>query len=184
MSTVFRVRFLPEEVDDFKAQLVCDMPYLSQMPPLVINVTGFSRRPLCHFAIETTDYISAGRRHPDYTYSLPDEVRVIEIFAKAVGSRTSKRFEILNPTSAAYEVAWHIINDSANGQIICDNPSAFVSSGRRHMASFTYVPTSVKTVEALFDFLIPEHNVKVPLLVVGRIMPVSAPTLPPGVLGK
>jgi hydrocephalus-inducing protein len=180
-STTFQVSFAPEEVDDFKAVLLCDIPFLSQMQPLRIQVTGFSRRPLCHFNAVFCDYISGGRRHPDYTYPLSDDVKVVEIFAKGVGARTLKKFDIINPTSAAYEIIWTLINDSANGQVNCEIPNAIVSSGRRHVATFSYLPTSVKTVEALFEFHIPEHNVRVPLLVVGRIMPasVSLPTLPP-----
>jgi hydrocephalus-inducing protein len=180
-STTFSVSFAPEEVDDFKGVLLCDIPFLSQMPPLRIHMTAFSRRPLCHFNAVLSDYISGGRRHPDYTYPLRDDVKVIEIFAKGVGARTLNKFDIVNPTSAVYEIVWTLTNDSADGQINCEIPNAFVSSGRRHVATFSYLPTSVKTVEALFEFQIPEHNIRIPLLLVGRIIPasVSLPTLPP-----
>jgi hydrocephalus-inducing protein len=178
-STVFRVQFSPEEVDDFKAVLLCDIPYLSQLPPLRINVSGFSRRPLCHFNAQLSDYISGGRRHPDYTFPLPADIKVIEIFATAVGMRTQKRFEILNPTGNAYEIEWTVLHDTSNGQVTCETANAFVSSGRKHMATFSYIPASVKTVETYFEFQIPEHHVRVPLLVVGRIIPASPPTLPP-----
>ncbi|OHT01013.1 hypothetical protein TRFO_07679 [Tritrichomonas foetus] len=172
-STTFKVKFAPEEVDDFSAVLICDIPYLSQMKPPEIVVTGFSRRPLCHFNVEMSDYISSGRRHPDYTQELPEDVKVIEIFSPAVGSRSTKKFDIINPTSAPYEIAWSVVYDTSHGSIFCDTPNAFVSSGKKHVASFTYLPSSVKTVEKLFEFQIPEHNVRVTMLIVGRIMPNS-----------
>lgn len=170
-STVFKVKFTPEEVDDFTATLICDIPYLTQMKPPSIKVTGFSRRPLCHFNVDMSDYISAGRRHPDYTEELPDDVKVIEIFSPSVGTRSTKKFEIINPTASPYQVNWTIDYDASGGALFCDTPSAVVSSGKRHMASFTYLPTSVKTLEKLYEFHIPEHNVRIPFLVVGRIMP-------------
>jgi hydrocephalus-inducing protein len=177
-STVFSVQFAPQEVDDFRGLLVCDIPYLWQQQPLKIAVSGFSRRPLCHFNVPLSDYISGGRRHPDYTFPLPADIRAIEIFAAAVGMRTQQRFEILNPTGTAYEIQWIVLTDTSNGQMTCETATAFVPSGRKHMATFSYVPLSVKTVETVFEFQIPEHNIRVPLLVVGRIIPASAPTLP------
>jgi hydrocephalus-inducing protein len=113
-STTFRLLFIPEEVDDSKAVLLCNIPFLSQMQLLRIHVTGFSRRPLCHFNAILSDYISGGRRHPDYTYPLRDDVKVIKIFAKGVGARTLKKFDIISPTSAGYEIVWTLTNDSAN----------------------------------------------------------------------
>ena len=172
-STTFKVKFSPEEVDDFSAVLLCDIPFLTQMDPPKISVNGFSRRPLCHFNVETSDYISGNRRHPDYVQELPEDIKVIEIFSPAIGTRSTKRFEIINPTSSSYEVYWSIIYDTSGGSIYCDNPSAFISSGKRYLASFTYLPTSVKTFETLFEFQIPEHNIHIPILVVGRIMPAN-----------
>jgi hydrocephalus-inducing protein len=170
-TTVFQVRFTPDEVDDFRATLICEIPYLSHMPPPKVNVTGISRRPLCHVDVQTSDYLSGGRRHPDYTTPLPEDVKVIEIFARGLNCRATKKFAIINPTAASYEVFWTLISDSSGGELRCDTPNAFISSGRKHLASFTYCPTTVKTNEAYFEFRIPEHNVIVPLLVVGRIMP-------------
>jgi hydrocephalus-inducing protein len=178
-ATTFRVQFSPEEVDDFKAELYCDIPFLSQLQQLKVHVSGLSRRPLCHVNAQLSDYISAGRRHPDYTFPLPADIKVIEIFAGTVGMRAQKRFEIVNPTGCAYQIQWVVLTDTSNGQVVCETANAFVSSGRKHMAIFSYLPVSVKTVETFFEFQIPEHNVRIPILVVGRIIPASPPTLPP-----
>lgn len=170
-STVFRVSFHPEEVDDFRATLLCDIHYLAQMDPPQIRVSGFSRRPLCYFNAVISDYISSGRRHPDYTNPLPDNVKVIEIFSQGIGMRATKRFAIMNPTSTSYDISWQVVYDTSKGQLTCDTPQGFVSSGRKHFASFTYIPTSFKTVEAFYQFKILDHNIQVPVLIVGRIMP-------------
>jgi hydrocephalus-inducing protein len=169
-STVFYIAFEPQEVDDFVATLKCDIPYISQMRPPSIEVSGFSRRPLCHFNVVLSDYISAGRRHPDYTDPLPDDIRVIELFSNGTGSVAKKRFEVINPTSSSYEIEWTPIS-SGKSPITCDTPSALLSSGKRYTVSFSYLPTSVKTVEARWLFQIPEHQVGVKFLFVGRILP-------------
>jgi TRAP-type mannitol/chloroaromatic compound transport system substrate-binding protein len=103
--------------------------------------------------------------------SIADDVRVIEIFTKGVGARTLKKFGIISATSAGCEIVRALTNDSANEQINYEIPKSFLSTGRRHVAPFSYLPASAKTVEALFEFYITGHNIRVPLLVVGRILP-------------
>ncbi|OHT16514.1 hypothetical protein TRFO_41759 [Tritrichomonas foetus] len=170
----FTVNFIPEEVDDFSAHLVCDIPFLTQLDPPDIYVTGRSRRPVCHFYLETSDYLSAGRRHPDYTDPLPDDVRVIEMFAYELKKSTTKKFGILNATDTPYEVFWErVIRDKkdTNCPITCDYPRALISSGRKHIAQFSYNAVSVKTVESLWIFQIPEYKIRITFLIVGRMMP-------------
>ena len=169
-TTTFMACFEPEEVDDFSAKLFCEIPFLSQMDPPEISVSGLSRRPLCHFNVEMSDYITAGRRHPDYTEPLPENIRVIELYSKGIGKKSTKRFEIINPTSSSYEVNWTRVTNDPNDPIKCDTPTALVSSGKRYFVSFSYVPTSVRTVESQWVFNIPEHGVKVDFLVVGKIV--------------
>ena len=169
-ATVFRVRFAPEEVDEFSAELKCEIPFLHSSDPPVINVTAFSRRPLCHFSVDTSDYISAGKRHPDYKYELPSDIKVVEIFANAVGHKGHKRFEIINPTSSPYEITWTKKTPEENA-IVCETPCALVSSGRRYTMCFSFTPTSVKPVECLWEFKIPEHQTSMTFLTVGRIVP-------------
>ena len=168
-TTTFNVKFAPEEVDDFTSTLVCEIPHISKMDPPKIQVNGISRRPLCHFNLETTDYLTAGRRHPDYTDPLPDGVRVIELFAKSIGAKASKRFEIINTTEAPYEIIW--TEKTPQPAITCETPRAMVSSGKRYVVTFSYTPTSVKTIESLWEFSIPEYGATASILVVGRIMP-------------
>ncbi|OHT13247.1 hypothetical protein TRFO_16696 [Tritrichomonas foetus] len=170
-TTKFQVRFSPEEVDDFSSHLTCEIPFLSKLDPPDILVSGYSKRPLVHFNVDLSDYLSAGRRHPDYSYTLPDDVRVIEIISSGVGKRTSKKFQIINATSNPYEIKWVNDNEHKSSSIICESARALVSSGKRYSISFSYNPTSAKTVESLWTFYIPEHGIVVPFLIVGRIMP-------------
>ena len=113
------------------------------------------------------------RRHPDYAnMELPANTKVVEIFAKGVGVAASKRVEVINTTEYAYDVVWrkHEMSNSENS-IKCDPPIAMVSSGKKHFATFTYTPKSLKTVETLWEFSIPSMDTTVHFLTVGRIIP-------------
>lgn len=170
-ATTFKVKFQPEEVDEFVAKLKCEIPFLHTSQPPVINVNAISKRPLCHFCVDPSNYISAGRRLPEYQYELPSNIKVIEIYAGGVGQRAAKRFEIINPTSSPYEIEWVKKMPENSDAIACDTPRALVSSGRRYTITFTFTPESVKTVEFLWEFRIPEHQTSIPFLTVGRIVP-------------
>ncbi|OHT07947.1 hypothetical protein TRFO_05070 [Tritrichomonas foetus] len=167
-TKIIKVCFHPEEVDDFTAQLRCDIPFLTQMEPPIIDVSGLSRRPLCHFNVEQSDYLT--RRHPDYTNKLPEGIHVIEMFSKGINQKTIKKFELINPTSAPYEMEWIYVGEGKS-PIYCETPNGLISSGKRSSVSFAYNPVSLKTIESQWEFQIPEHNVRVSFLFVGRIMP-------------
>ena len=169
-TTTFKVCFTPEEVDDFSATLQCEIPFLSEMDPPRINVSGFSRRPLCHFNVNLSDYISGCRRHPDYVYPVPSDIRVLELFSNSVGKKTMKKFEIINTTSHPYEIVWKENSEYHNESIVCENSRSFISSGTGYSVTFSYLPKTVKTVESLWTFTIPEHKIQIPFLIVGRIM--------------
>lgn len=165
-QSVFQAMFQPMEVDDFTAKFRCIIPYYAQEMP-VINMSALSRRPICHFNVPLSDYLS--RRHPDFTDPFPDDVKVIEIFAKSAKTRISKKIELINPTSNLYEASWIVVRDNSDGALQCDNMNALISSGKHYFFSFTYSPITAKTVECLFMFEIPEHKIKVPFLLVGKI---------------
>ncbi|OHT11111.1 hypothetical protein TRFO_04068 [Tritrichomonas foetus] len=170
-SKIFKVLFSPEEVDDFTATFKMSIPYLQVMEAPLLNMSGFSRRPLCHFNVKMSDYISAGRRHPSYNDPLPEGVKVVELFSKGVGKKIVKKFEIINPTSSPYEITWTRVQKGVSPSVKCLVSQALVSSGKRYSVGFSYLPTSVKTVESLWLFSINEHNIHIHFLIVGRIMP-------------
>ncbi|KAK8853769.1 hypothetical protein M9Y10_016312 [Tritrichomonas musculus] len=166
-STTFHVLFSPMEVDDFICTMKCNIPFLTSGDPPIINMNGLSRRPLCHFNVKVSDYLS--RRHPDFTYELPDNVKVIELFSKGPKAKTVFKLEIINPTSAPYDTYWTMINDNSNGSINIENATALISSGKHYMFLVSFLPNSAKLVESLWEFNIPDHGIKIPFLFVGRI---------------
>ncbi|KAH0793443.1 hypothetical protein GPJ56_002672 [Histomonas meleagridis] len=168
-TCVFKISFSPLEVDDFKAKVIMQIPFLQVMDPPTINVIAFSRRPLCHFNLQMSDYLK--RRHPDYNYQLPENIKVIEMFSGAIGIKTFKKFEIINPTASPYQIVWIMKSNPKNSPIECLTPNVLMSSGKRYKMSFSYLPTSVKTVEVLWEFRVVEYNISIPVLTVGRIMP-------------
>ena len=160
----FKATFEPMEVDDFVATFKCAIPYCNNEPPR-ITFTALSRRPLCHFNVPLSDYLNRRK----FTDPLPEGVKVIEVFAKSVKSRSLAKVEVINPTSKLYEAKWTTVNDNSDGSIVCDNVTAIVSSGKKYFFPFSYCPKSAKTVECLFLFEIPAHDIKVYFLIVGRI---------------
>jgi hydrocephalus-inducing protein len=120
--------------------------------------------------VEQSDYISGGRRHPEYTYKVPDDIKVIELFAKGIGAKCMKRFDLINPTASPYEVIWKYVGEAPT-PVTCETPHGLISSGKRSMVTFSYTPVSVKTIESLWEFQIAEHSLRVQFLFVGRIMP-------------
>lgn len=169
-TTTFTVYFTPEEVDDFNAYLKCEIPFLDEKLPEIF-VSGFAKRPICHISAPISDYLSSGKRHSDYTYELSSDTKVIEIYSSGIGVKTYKVFEIINTTEMPYEVFWEEDKVHNNPSLHCETARAYISSGQHHSAKFSYKPASVKTIESVWYFLIPEHNVKVQVLIVGRIVP-------------
>jgi hydrocephalus-inducing protein len=170
-TTVFKFRFAPDEVDDYTTIYKFAVPFLQGMEPSLVSVFGLSRRPLCHIDAEMSDYISAGRRYPAYTDPLPEDVKVIELFSSGIGTKTQRKFDLINPTAYPYEVNWKRVDRSDERIVQCLVPHALVSSGKRYRLGFQYTPISVKAVESLWLLSIEEHNVHIHFLIVGRIRP-------------
>jgi hypothetical protein len=119
--------------------------------------------------LETSDYVTGGRRRGDAGESLPDDIKVIELISKGIGMPATKRFEVINTTDIPYEIRWTCTSEHPS--IACEAPAAMISGGKQHLAGFTYVPKNGKTVESLWDFVIPAYGATVRILVVGRIVP-------------
>jgi hydrocephalus-inducing protein len=163
-SSTFVVTFSPPEVDDFRAIFRCEVIGAQEMPEL--ELTGFSKRPICHIDCESCDYLM--RRCPGYTSTLPEGVRVMEIISKSVGVLVKKKFSVLNTTKVPYEIFWkEVAGDPA---IMCEEERRFVSGGQKYMMEFRFLPSEMKVVEAVWMFEIPSQELKVPFLVVGRIV--------------
>lgn len=75
-TKLITVTFSPKDAGDYRYKLVPNVPYLhSSLRPIVIgnykrlpsnslDLIGSSVRPLCHFELEESDYLSGGRRNP------------------------------------------------------------------------------------------------------------------------
>jgi hydrocephalus-inducing protein len=165
-TTTFRAVFSPLDVDDFLAEFVAKIPYLTTESPKIM-MTGLSRRPLCHFNVQVSDYLT--RRHPDFTYQLPEDVKTIEVFSTDVKVKSVKKVEVINPTATPYEATWTLLQDNAGGTIVSESRASLLSGGKPHIFLFTYTPATPKVVECLYTFEIPVHNIKVVFLFVGRV---------------
>ncbi|KAH0787169.1 hypothetical protein GPJ56_008883 [Histomonas meleagridis] len=170
-TLTFKVRFSPIEADDFSATYKCQIPFLSVMKPPLLNLSGISKRPLCHFNVQMSDYLTANRRSPLYKDKLPDNVQVFEIISKRINEKVLKNFDIINPTAIPYEVDWNQVTKDKNCPIKCLVPHALISSGKKYNFAFSFCPNSMKTVETLWVFTIKEHDIRINFLIVGRILP-------------
>lgn len=169
-TSVFKIQFSPEEVDDFSAVLVCDIPCLAENLFPKVSVVGLSRRPLCHIQTDPSDYLNGKNRPAEFKDPLPSSMKVIEILTNKLNNVVTKFFDVINPTANSYEVIWLCENENASPSIKCDQARILVSSGKKCPVSFSFNPTTFKTVEAIWNFTIPVHNVNIPILFVGRVV--------------
>ncbi|KAM6177458.1 hydrocephalus-inducing protein homolog [Erethizon dorsatum] len=171
-----KVKFSPLDIGEFESNLFCQIPNLppgKQGPVLVAK--GRSFLPICHFDLKDSDYIRGHQHNPDLRASgtgpLDPNTRVIEFNTVGVGGKNLQTFTILNPTNSSYSFCW-ISEESESLQ----NPPAFAcltEKGSIHPEKkaeivFQFIPSHLDITEALWTFLIPEHNVSVPFLLVGR----------------
>ncbi|EAX95386.1 hypothetical protein TVAG_449190 [Trichomonas vaginalis G3] len=167
-SQTFTSIFIPKEVDEFSSIFRCEIPFLTSALP-ELTMTGISRRPICHLGIDPNDYLTSGRRMPEFTDELPQDVRIVEISAKKVGEKTIRKIDIVNTTATSYEVIWTQQYDRSNNSVNCENPNLLISSGKETNVTFTFTPKSNKIVESLWQFNIPSYNVKAHVLIVGKV---------------
>ncbi|XP_021112384.1 hydrocephalus-inducing protein homolog isoform X3 [Heterocephalus glaber] len=171
-----KVKFSPLDTGDFESNLFCQIPNLppGQQGPVLV-AKGRSSLPICHFDLNDSDYIREHRRNQELRASgtgpLDPNTRVIEFNTVGIGEKNLQTFTILNPTNRSYSFCW-ISEESESLQ----NPPAFAcltEKGSIHPEKkaemvFQFLPSHLDITEALWTFLIPEHNISVPFLLVGR----------------
>ncbi|KAI4571668.1 hypothetical protein MJG53_013774 [Ovis ammon polii x Ovis aries] len=171
-----KVKFSPLEVGDFESNLFCQIPNL---PPgehgPVLSAKGRSSLPICHFDLKDSDYIISRRRNPDLRGpsggALDPNTRVIEFTSVGIGGKNLRTFTILNPTSSAYTFSW--VSEEIES---LQNPPAFtcltekglILPEKKAEVIFQFTPSHLDISEAFWTFLIPEHNITVPFLLVGK----------------
>ncbi|XP_073911808.1 hydrocephalus-inducing protein homolog [Castor canadensis] len=171
-----KVKFSPLDIGDFECNLLCQIPNLppgQQCPVLVAK--GRSILPFCHFDLKESDYISGHRRNPELQGSgigpLDSNTRVIEFISVGIGGKNLRTFTILNPTSSTYSFCW-ISEETESLQnppvFSCLTEKGFIHPEKKAEIVFQFTPSHLDITEALWTFLIPEHNISVPFLLVGK----------------
>ena len=132
--------------------MVGKIPYLhqSQKQP-VIELYGESSRPLCHFELEDSDYITGGRRNPELRGPdgklgpLDARTKVMEFRSTGVKTKIIKKFYLLNPTNFSYEFSWECEETSrAQAQVFhCITKKGLVLSGKKYEVMFEYTPNDL-----------------------------------------
>ncbi|KAI9141433.1 hypothetical protein BKA69DRAFT_1166800 [Paraphysoderma sedebokerense] len=171
----FTVKFTPMDAIDYTAQLNVDIPNLvSHQKSIVIEVKGSAVKPLCHFELEESDYLSGDRRTLENQLlangqQVDLQTRVIEFTACGINIQNVKRFYIMNPTDTSYEFEWTRIDMGDTSKMFkCLTPKGIVVGGKKFELAFEYFPTATEIVESLWQFHIPSHKITVPFLLVGQ----------------
>ncbi|XP_021570831.1 hydrocephalus-inducing protein homolog, partial [Carlito syrichta] len=171
-----KVKFSPLDIGDFESNLFCQIPNLppgEQGPVLVAK--GRSFLPFCHFDLKESDYISGHRRNPDLRGPgggvLDPNTRVIEFTTVGIGGKSLRTFTILNPTNSTYSFCW--ITDEVESlqnppAFTCLTEKGFIHPEKKAEIAFQFTSFHLDITEAFWTFLIPEHNITVPFLLVGK----------------
>uniref|UniRef100_A0A2K6GI20 HYDIN axonemal central pair apparatus protein n=1 Tax=Propithecus coquereli TaxID=379532 RepID=A0A2K6GI20_PROCO len=171
-----KVKFSPLDVGDFESTLFCQIPNLppgEQGPVLVAK--GRSSLPICHFDLKDSDYISGHQHNLELRESgsgaLDPNTRVIEFTSVGVGGKNLQTFTILNPTNSTYSFSWiseEIESLQNPPAFTCLTEKGFIHPDKKAEIVFQFTPSRLDITEALWTFLIPEHNITVPFLLVGK----------------
>ncbi|KAL6479129.1 hypothetical protein MHYP_G00125620 [Metynnis hypsauchen] len=173
-SQTFRIRFSPLEVAEYEARLLCSIPNLKDKQGPVIALSGRSVLPYCHFHLDNSDYLSGNRRNPELCdphgapprATLDPNTKVIEFTSIGVGTVICREFSIVNPTNKPYSFLWRC-EDLEAKPFTCLTPKNTIQPGKKFEVSFKFQAKELDLVESFWTFLIPEHKLSVPFLLVG-----------------
>ncbi|XP_027261798.1 hydrocephalus-inducing protein homolog isoform X2 [Cricetulus griseus] len=171
-----KVKFSPMDTGEFESTLYCQIPNLpaGEQGPILVT-KGRSALPFCHFDLKESDYISGHRRSAELrgpgSGPLDPNTRVIEFTSVGIGGKNLRTFTILNPTNSTYSFFW----TSEETESLLHPPafSCFTENGVIHPEKkaeivFQFHPAHLDITEAFWTFSIPEHNISVPFLLVGK----------------
>jgi hydrocephalus-inducing protein len=103
--------------------------------------------------------------------------KVVQFASLGLGARVARRFEVLNPTSEAYEFFWEKTSNGSFGveserdhsPFRCLTPRGVVAPGKRYEMAFEYAPAEGDAHERAFTFRAPSVGVSVPFLLAGAV---------------
>ncbi|KAG8562376.1 hypothetical protein GDO81_015657 [Engystomops pustulosus] len=178
----FLIKFSPAHVGEFTGRLMCSVP---NTPPSiqepVLAVTGRSLLPYCHFQLEDSDYISSGRRNPELCgpggapsgTTLDPMTRVVEFTSVGVKTKNSRTFSIMNPTNSLYSFLWTCEDPPSlqhSPAFRCMNEQGVIQAGKKTEITFEFIPQLLDISESFWNFSIPEQNISVPFLLMGKAL--------------
>ncbi|XP_049339422.1 hydrocephalus-inducing protein homolog isoform X2 [Astyanax mexicanus] len=165
-TETFCVRFCPLEIAEYEARLHCSIPNLKEGQGLTITASGLSLLPYCHFHLKDSDYLSGNRRSPDLRVALDPNTKVVEFSSTGINTVIYREFSIVNPTNKPYSFLWKC-EDTRTKPFTCLTPKNTIQPGKKVEVSFKFHPQELDLVESFWTFLIPEHKLSVPFLLVG-----------------
>ena len=180
-SSNFTVRYSPLEVPlarDATFRYTAHANVYKLAPgeaPLKVTLVAPAQRPVCHFAVEATDYLE--RRPTDLPGPsgnlgmLDPSIKVIFFESLGTSIKNTQRFKVINPTNMSYEFAWEpigVVHPAFN----CAIMSGLVLPGKRHEMIFEYTPSSNDVhgfQESFWRFTIPAQGIDQLFLVAGTV---------------
>jgi hydrocephalus-inducing protein len=129
------------------------------MQPPSLSVTARAMRPLCHFELVESDWISGGRRPsglpgPGGKSSLDPSTRVVEFESLGTKVRNTKRFFVTNPTNQSYEYTWECEDGTGAAALLqqrtfrCAQRKGTVLAGKKAEMVFEYTPEEDMLLES------------------------------------
>ncbi|XP_071173399.1 hydrocephalus-inducing protein homolog isoform X10 [Mytilus edulis] len=177
----FTVKFSPLDVNTYEGRLICTIPNLEKdIQGPVVGLKGKSLMPYCHFELQDSDYITGARRDPELPgpgdstrgTTLDPNTRVIEFSCVGVGVKKTLTFGVVNPTNKGYSFEWicEDRNDDTTkvSPFKCVTMEGLIKSGKRFPVTFEFTSMELDTVESFWRFVIPDQNISVPFLLVGK----------------
>ncbi|XP_051024710.1 hydrocephalus-inducing protein homolog [Acomys russatus] len=175
-SQKLKVKFSPMDTGEFETTLYCQIPNLpsGEQGPILLT-KGRSVLPFCHFELKESDYISGHRRNPELrgpgTGPLDPNTQVIEFTSVGIGGKDFRTFTILNPTNSTYSFCWTSEETESLQHppaFVCLTEKGVIHPEKKAEITFQFLPVHLDITEAFWTFSIPEHDISVPFLLVGK----------------
>ncbi len=168
----FTVRFAPADAGIFSYTAFCNMLHLpSEVEALQLSLSGRALRPVCHFDLSPTDYLT--RRNPNLPGpdgqlgTLDPAIRVVQMQSLGIKVKNTARFVAINPLNVSYEFIWEPLDTSHVFR--CITPQGVILPGKRFEMAFEFSPVQMGLQESFWRFSIPSRRVSATFLIVGEV---------------